>query len=114
MICALIHRFTLSWDHYQAFVDGIGRDLPFVAMLDLPPQFGSSAAYSATLGHKANHRPPPRNNAEYLPYSFHPVLGRCSNIMVMMIIKLLLDQDHVGGGAEGHTGGGGGVHQLRL
>ena len=97
-------RFTLA----------MGSDLPFRAVVDLPPQAGALAAYSATLGHKANHRPPPRNNAEYLPYSFHPVLGRCSNIMVMMIIKMLLDQDHVGSGAEGHQGGGGGLHQLRL
>ena len=79
-------RFRLSWDHYQALVNGIGKDLPFIAMLDLPPQFGSLTAYSATLGHKANHRPSPRNNAIYLPYSFHPVLGRYSMMMRKRII----------------------------
>ena len=68
-------------------MDGIGRDLPFVAMLDLPPQFGSSAAYSATLGHKANHRPPPRNNAIYLPFSVHPVLGRVMSVVALRDIR---------------------------
>ena len=67
----ICQRFTLS----------AGKDLHFIAMVDLPPQFGSLTAYSATLGHKANHRPPHRNNAIYLPYSFHPVLGRYSMMM---------------------------------
>ena len=64
----------------------MGRDLPSQAWGNLPPQFGSLDAYSATLGHKANHRPPPRNNAIYLPYSFHPVLGRYSMMMMRRII----------------------------
>ena len=64
----------------------MGRDLPSQAWGDLPPEFGSLDAYSATLGHKTNHRPPPRNNAFYLPYSFHPVLGRYSTMMRRRIL----------------------------
>ena len=64
-----LSRFTLA----------MGSDLPFQAVGDLPPEFGSLDAYSATLGHKTNHRPPPRNNAIYLPYPFRPVLGRYMN-----------------------------------
>ena len=70
-------RFTLA----------MGSDLPFRAVVDLPPQAGSLAAYSATLGHKANHRPPPRNNAIYLPFSVHPVLGRVMSVVALRDIR---------------------------
>ena len=65
----------------------MGSDLPFRAVVDLPPQAGSLAAYSATLGHKANHRPPPRNNAIYLPFSVHPVLGRVMSVVALRDIR---------------------------
>ena len=72
-----MRRYTLS----------MGRDLPFRGVVTLPPQFGSLAAYSATLGHKANHRPPPRNNAIYLPFSVHPVLGRVMSVVALRDIR---------------------------
>ena len=65
----------------------MGSDLPFRAVVDLPSNFGSLAAYSATLGHKANHRPPPRNNAIYLPFSVHPVLGRVMSVVALRDIR---------------------------
>ena len=33
--------------------------------IDIPPEFGSSDTYRSTLGHKVNHKFPPKNNCEY-------------------------------------------------
>ena len=34
-------------------------------MIDIPPQYGSTAMFRATLGHKINHRFPPGDNCRF-------------------------------------------------
>ena len=49
------------------------------ACIDIPPQYSSLSAYRVTLGHKANHSH--RNNAVYVAYTSHPVLGHIAAVM---------------------------------
>ena len=49
------------------------------ACIDIPPQYSSLNSYRVTLGHKANHSH--RNNAVYVAYTSHPVLGHIAAVM---------------------------------
>lgn len=53
--------------------------------VDLPPEYASLEMFNTTLGHKANHAF--HNNAVYVQFSMHPVLGAIFSLVAVKDIK---------------------------